>query len=213
MKVLLHACFVMLSMAQYGCLATAWVAAVGADSTRTGHVWFAPFERTWVSNESMAIAPGPVLRRLSILPVDGDADMSSRFTQVISDHTTLTVIPCAKHVRESVLALDDEANRPTIAQNISREMAVDAVLFGRVTKLPSHPSDWGWRAEELRRLHLYLLDKEGHVLWMDELPFTVSVGSKPPIEQVIRAALARHFQDHAQAIGLDARGYMPKKPS
>ena len=45
------ACSVLLQ----GCLAAAWVAAVGVDSLRTSDITFRPFEQSWVSQ------PAPVV--------------------------------------------------------------------------------------------------------------------------------------------------------
>jgi hypothetical protein len=202
-----------LGLLQQGCLAAAWFAAVGADSLRTSHITFRPFEESWVSSGKPSDDPdGLLLTSVALLPVDGDAEMGARLAEVLQQQTALRIEPAAKLEREIAAPLTDEA-RAAIAKDVSRELVVDAVLFGRVAGTTSHPSDWGWKAEESRKLFLYLVDQNGRLLWKDELPFTVVKGSKPPIEQSLQTSLGHHLMDHVRDLGLDHLGYLPKKIS
>ena len=70
----------------------------------------------------------------------------------------------------------DDADRSALAKEITRDLGVDTVLVSRVTGSPAHSSDWGWKAEGSRRLYLYLVNHDGHLLWKDELPFTLVQG-------------------------------------
>src|SRR6185436_20254590 len=74
----------------------------------------------------------------------------------------------------------DDADRRALAKEVTRNLGVDTVLVSRVDGSPSHPSDWGWKAEGSRRLYLYLMNRDGDLLWKDELPFTLVKGSTSP---------------------------------
>jgi len=203
-----------LGLAQQGCLAVAFVAAVGADSLRTGDVTFWPFEQSWVSSEKpQAITESPSLSSVAVLPVEGDADMGGRLLQVLQRQTALRVEPSGKLERDVPFVGANDADRATVAQAVSRELAVDAVLFGRVVGSAAYPGDWGWKDQESRRLFLYLVDRDGHLLWKDELPFTIVKGSKPPIEDSVQTSLGLHLMDHVRDLGLDDLGYFPKRVS
>ncbi len=197
-----------------GCLAVAWVAAVGVDSLRSSDITFRPFEQSWVSHTQAAVDDSDMLSLTSValLPVEGDDDMRSRLAQVFQQQTALRVEATAQPEHESAVSLTDE-DRSMIAQDLSRALAVDAVLFGRVSEVAAHPSDWGWKHEESRRLFLHLVDHEGRLLWKDELPYTVVTGAKPPIEHAVQTSLTNHVMDHVRDLGLDGLGYFPRKPS
>ena len=203
-----------LSLMQQGCLAVGWVVAVGADSLRTSDFIFRPFEQSWVSAEKPAdIVANVSLTSLAVLPVEGDEDMGSRLSHILQRQTALQVVVPATLDREAGLLRGDDNDRSALAKDLSRELDVDAVLFGRVAGSVSHPSDWGWKDVESRRLFLCLVDRDGHVLWKDELPFTVLIGSKPPIEDSVQTSLSHHLMDHIRDLGLDDLGYLPKKLS
>jgi len=207
-------CLMALGLFQQGCLAAAWVVAVGADSMRTSDITFRPFEESWVSSETpVSITESSSLTSLTILPVEGDADMSTRLTQILQRQTALQVVLPVTLDRENVQLPDDETGRAELAKELSRELAVDAVLFARVVGTASHPSDWGWKDEKSQRLYLYLVDRDGHLLWKDELPFTVVTGSKPPLEDSVQTSLTYHLMGHVHDLGLDDIGYLPKKIS
>jgi hypothetical protein len=207
-------CLLALGLLQQGCLAAAWVVAVGADSMRTSDITFRPFEESWVSSETPVwITEGSSLTSLAVLPVEGDADMSSRLTQILQRQTALQVVAPVTLDRENAQLSDDETGRAVLAKELSRKLAVDAVLFGRVAGTASHPSDWGWKDEKSQRLFLYLVDRDGHLLWKDELPYMVVTGSKPPLEDSVQTALTYHLMGHVHDLGLDDLGYLPKKIS
>lgn len=197
-----------------GCLAGAWLAAVGIDSMRSSNVTFSPFERSWVSTENAREMPtGPLLTSVAVPPIEGDAQMGPRLIQTLEQQTALRVDASVPHEGLRLGLLQGGERRAEVAKGLSRELAVDAVLLGRVAAADAHPSDWGWKNEEQRRLYLYLVDRDGHTLWTDELPFTIVTGSKPPIEDRIQAALDRHFTDHVKELRLDDLGYFPLKNS
>jgi len=100
-----------------------------------------------------------------------------------------------------------------MAKEVTRDMGVDTVLVSRVTGSPSHPSDWGWKAEGSRRLYLYLVNRDGRLLWKDQLPFTLVKGVTLPVEASVRVDLAHHVMRHVKMLHLDELGYLPKKLS
>ena len=123
---------------------------------------------------------------VAVLPVEGDPEMSARLATVLQQETTLLVESPA---------------------------TVDTVLVSRVAGSPSHPSDWGWKAEGSRRLYLYLLNHDGRLLWKDQLPFTLVKGSTPPLESSAQVDLAAHVMRHVKKLHLDELGYLPKRIS
>jgi hypothetical protein len=197
-----------------GCFAVAWVAAVGVDSLRSSDITFWPFEQSWVSQTKTAVDNPDMLSLTSValLPVEGDDEMRSRLAQIFQQQTTLRVESTVQPEDEIAASLTDD-DRSALAKDLTRELVVDAVLFGRVSEISAHPSDWGWKQEESRRLYLHLVDHEGRLLWKDELPYTVIIGAKPPIEHAVQTSLTHHLMDHVRDLGLDDLGYFPRKPS
>jgi hypothetical protein len=198
---------------QQGCFAVAWMAAVGADSMRAGDVRFQPFEESWVSTEDpTTIVDGASLNSVALMPVEGDDAMGARLIKLLSQETSLRVVtPGGAHRPHSATAADDE--RALLARELSRELMVDAVLYGHVVTAASQQSEWGWTAQEPRRLFLYMIDRDGHLLWKDQLPFVIVTGAKPALEDSIQRSLTRHFMDHVRELGLDDAGYLPAKSS
>jgi len=199
-----------MTVLQQGCLAAAWVAAVSADSMRTGDVRFQPFEESWVIKESAAtIVDRPSMTSLALVPVDGDEAMGARLTKVLLDETALRVVTPARQ-RGPLLVTMAHRERAVLARQLSRDLEVDAVMYGYVVGAASQSSDWGWKAEEPRRLFLYMVDRDGHLLWKDELPFLIVTGTKPALEESVQRSFTQHFMDHVRELGLDD-GYLPSK--
>ncbi len=86
-------------------------------------------------------------------------------------------------------------------------------FWGEVVDIQTHPGDWGWKDQESKRLYLYLVDPRGRLLWRDELPFMITKGSKPPLEEVIRETLASQLMAHADKMGLGEFGLVPRRIS
>jgi hypothetical protein len=203
-----------------GCLAVAWVAVVGFDSLRTSDLTFWPFEQSWVASKEQGTVSDPHFKvtSVAVLPFEGDAEMGIRLADVLQQETSLRVEGPDRTAAEMSFAVPlisgtDESSRTALAKAVTQELNVDTVLVGRVAESSSHPSDWGWKEEEQRRLFLYLIDQGGRLLWKDELPFTITKGTRPPLEASVQTSLAHHIRDHVQELGLDDLGYLPKKPS
>jgi hypothetical protein len=203
-----------------GCAAGAWVAAMAVDTMKNSHITFWPFEQSWVaardrSNDAMR---NPQVTSIAVLPVEGDPEMSARLATVLQQETTLRV-ESPSTVRAVVTETDsrsaqaDENDRSALAKEITRDLGVDTVLVSRVTGSPSHPSDWGWKAEGSRRLYLYLVNHDGRLLWKDQLPFTLVKGATPPVEASVQVDLAHHVMQHVKKLHLDELGYLPMKLS
>ena len=201
-----------------GCLAAAWVALVAVDSMKSSNVTFEPFEQSWVAqqDQSSDAVPNPKVTSVAVLPVEGDPEMGARLATLLQQETTLRVESPAT-VADGVTGADprsanaDDADRSALAKEITRDLDVDTILVSRVAGSPSHPSDWGWKAEGSRRLYLYLVNHDGHLLWKDELPFTLVNGSTPPLEASVQIDLAHHVMQHVKALRLDELGYLPNK--
>jgi len=205
-----------------GCLAGAWLVVVGLDSSRTADVAFAPFEHSWVAEAPFepATEGQPGLRRVAVVPFEGDEAMSSRLVSALDRHMQLQVVPPTSSTEAELHALaehgtgcHDAAGRERIAQAVGRDLKVDSVLVGHVLAMPANPAAWGWKDREERRLYLYLLTRQGEVLWKDELPFTVVKGTKPPLEDAVVGSLAEHLLTHASTLGLTNLGLAPRRPA
>jgi hypothetical protein len=201
-----------------GCLAGAWVALVAVDSMRSSNVTFEPFEQSWVAQQDQSndAVHNSKVTSVAILPVEGDPEMGARLAILLQQETTLRVESPAT-VADGVTGADprsaeaDDADRSALAKEVTRDLGVDTVLVSRVAGSPSHPSDWGWKAEGSRRLYLYLVNRDGHLLWKDELPFTLVNGSTLPQEASVQTDLSNHVMQHVKELRLDELGYLPKK--
>jgi len=201
-----------------GCLAGAWVALVAVDTMRSSNITFWPFEQSWVAqpHQSSDAVHNSKVTSVAVLPVEGDPEMGARLATLLEQETTLRVQSPAT-VAAGIFAADprsaiaDDADRSALAREVTRNLGVDTVLVSRVAGSPSHPSDWGWKAEGSRRLYLYLVNHDGHLLWKDELPFTLIQGSTPPLEASVQIDLSHHVMKHVKELRLDELGYLPNK--
>ena len=203
-----------------GCLAGAWVALVAVDTMRSSNVTFWPFEQSWVApqqDQSSDAVHNSTVTSVAVLPVEGDTEMGARLATLLQQETTLRVEAPATGAAgiseaDPRSAQSDDADRSALAKEVTRELGVDTVLVSRVTAgSPSHPSDWGWKGEGSRRLYLYLVNHDGHLLWKDELPFTLVKGSTPPLEASVQIDLSHHVMQHVKELHLDELGYLPKR--
>lgn len=202
-----------------GCLAGAWVALVSVDSMRDRNVTFGPFEQSWVApqDQSSDAVHHSKVTSVAVLPVQGDPEMGARLVTLLQQETALRVeVPTS--IAAGVTAADprwakaDDADRSTLAKEVTRNLGVDTVLVSRVVAGSlSHPSDWGRKAEGSRRLYLYLMNRDGHLLWKDELPFTLVKSSTSQQEASVQTDLSDHVMQHVKELRLDELGYLPKK--
>ncbi|THI84960.1 MAG: hypothetical protein CAF41_011965 [Nitrospira sp. CG24A] len=203
-----------------GCAAGAWMAAMAVDTMKSSHITFWPFEQSWVAprDRSSNAMRNPQVTSIAVLPVEGDPEMSARLAAVLQQETTLRVespltVRAVVAETDSRSAQADDKDRSTLAKEITRDLGVDTVLISRVTGSPSHPSDWGWKAEGSRRLYLYLVNHDGRLLWKDQLPFSLVTGGTPQLEASVQVDFAHHVMRHVKELRLDELGYFPKKLS
>jgi len=202
-----------------GCLAGAWVAMVAVDLMRSNDVAFEPFEQSWVAqlDQSSDAVRNSKVTSVAVLPVEGDPEMGARLATLLQQETALRVkMPVSIEARidaaDTHSEKSDEADRSTLAKEVTRDLGVDTVLVSRVAAAaPSHPSDWGWKSEDSRRLYLYLMNRDGQLLWKDELPFTLAKGSTSLQEASVQTDLRDHVMQHVKELRLDELGYLPKK--
>ena len=203
-----------------GSFEQSWVSQVAVNTMRGSNVTFGPFEQSWVAqqDQSSDAVHNLMVRSVAVLPVEGDPGMGARLATLLQQETTLRVEAPAT-VATGATAADprsanaDDADRSALAKAITRDLGVDTILVSRITESPSHPSDWGWKAEGSRRLYLYLVNHDGHLLWKDELPFTLVNGSTPPLEASVQIDLSHHVMQHVKALRLDELGYLPNETS
>jgi hypothetical protein len=149
---------------------------------------------------------------IAVLPVEGDPEMGARLATLLQQETALHVEVPTGIAADPRSAKADDADRSTLAKGVTRDLGVDTVLVSRVVVgSPLHPSDWGRNAEGSRRLYLYLIARDGHLLWKDELPFTLVKGLTPPLEASVQTDLSDHVMQHVKELRLDDLGYIPKK--
>ena len=207
------------SLLLQGCVAGAWVAAVAVDSMRSSNVTFEPFEQSWVAKQDQSSDSVLNLKvtSVAVLPVEGDPEMGARLAALLQEETALRVeTPVSIAAGGTVIGprseKAEEIDRSAMAKEVTRSLSVDTVLVSRVTAgSPSHPSDWGWKSEDSRRLYLYLMNRDGQLLWKDELPFTLVKGSTPQQEASMQTDLSDHVMQHVKELRLDELGYLPKK--
>jgi len=208
------------SLLLQGCLAGAWVALVAVDTMRSSNIIFWPFEQSWVAqqDQSSDVVHNSKVTSVAVLPVEGDPEMGARLATLLQQETTLRVespviVATGISAADPRSARADDADRSALAKEVTRDLGVDTILVSRVAGSPSHPSDWGWKAEGSRRLYLYLVDHDGQLLWKDELPFTLVKGSTPPLEASVQIDLSQHVMQHVKELRLDELGYLPKRIS
>ena len=202
-----------------GCLDGAWVTLMAVDTMKSSHMTFWPFEQSWVAprNQSSDEMRNSKVTSVAVLPVEGDPEMGARLVTLLQEETALRVeIPVSTATGIAVADIhsekSDDADRSTLAKEVTRNLGVDTVLVSRVAVgSPSHPSDWGWKAEGSRRLYLYLMNRDGQLLWKDELPFTQVTVSTPSQEASVQTDLSDHVMQHVKELRLDELGYLPKK--
>ena len=150
---------------------------MAVDTMKSSHITFWPFEQSWVAprDRSSDEMRNSKVTSVAVLPVEGDPEMGARLATVLQQETTLRVESPAT-VETGITETDprsaqaDDADHSALAKEITRDMGVDTVLVSRVAGSPSHPSDWGWKAEGSRRLYLYLLNHDGRLRRSARMP-------------------------------------------
>ena len=204
--------------ATVGSFEQSWVAQVAVNTMSSSNVTFEPFEQSWVApqDQSSDAVHNPTVTSVAVLPIEGDPEMGARLATLLQQETTLRVespatIAAGVTAADPRAAIADDADRSALAKEITRDLGVDTVLVSRVADAPSHPSDWGWKAGGSRRLYLYLVNHDGHLLWKDELPFTLVKDTTSPLEASVQMDFSLHVMQQVKALHLDELGYLPNK--
>ena len=74
-----------------GCMAIAWLGAVGIDRTMSSDIEFRPFENSWVVVPQER-QPLVSMKSIAIMPFTGDPVMAERWAAVFRDITDLRVV-------------------------------------------------------------------------------------------------------------------------
>ena len=153
-----------------GCTVLAWLGIVCVDVARCSDVKFEPFEYSWVAppEERRQVH----LKHLAVVSFVGDVRMAEWWATVLAQATDLHVIGPAEvssrlppnmltQLTQSTSDQDDIA----LAPQLSRDIQVDGVLFGRVVIEPPQKAFWGLKERYPKRLFLHLIGAEGTLLW------------------------------------------------
>ena len=197
-----------------GSFEQSWVGQMAVNTTRSSNVIFGQFEKSWVAQQDQSgdAVNDSKVTSVAVFPVEGDPEMGGRLATLLQQETALRVESPAGVTAAGLRSGNvDDAERSTLAKEVTRDLGVDSILVIRVTESPSHPSDWGWRAEGTRRLYLYLVNSEGQLLWKDELPFTLVNGPHLPLGTSVQTDLVHHVMQHVKVLRLDELGYLPNK--
>jgi hypothetical protein len=189
-----------------GCAVVAWLGIVCADVARCSDVKFESFEHSWVAppEERQQVH----LKHLAVAPFVGDIRMAEWWATVLAQATDRYVISPAEvisrlppnvltQLTQSTTDQDDIA----LAPQLSRDIQVDGVLFGRVVDEPPQKTFWGLKVRYPQRLFLHLVSAEGTLLWKGELPFLAVKGTKEVDEEVVKRTLLTHITTHAKELG------------
>jgi hypothetical protein len=188
-----------------GCSVLAWLGLVCADVATCSDVEFESFEHAWVAPpEARQQVP---LKHIAVAPFVGDLRMADWWATVLGQATDRHVVSPAEissrlapnvltQLTQSTTDQDDIALTP----QLSRDIQVDGVLFGRVVGEPPQKAFWGWKMSYPGRLFLHLVSAEGMLLWKGELPFTVVKGTKDIDEDMVKRTLLTHIRTHAKEL-------------
>ena len=193
------------ALGMQGCVAIVWLAAVGIDRARTSDIEFQPFENSWVGGpqERQHLAS---IKRITVMPFDGDPMMAERWIAVFRDMTDLRVESLSDATQYEVS--DHGQMRPT--QRMHAESQVDCVLIGNVSGHVQQKSFAGFKQRSSQRVHLHLACDSGTLLWRTELPYTIVTGAKDLDEEMVTQALLFHVRAQANELGLAELGRFNK---
>ena len=189
-----------------GCAALAWLGIVGADVSRSSDVEFESFEHSWVAPPEKRQQVH--LKHLAVAPFVGDIRMAEWWATVLAQATDRHVISPAEvssrlspNVLTQLMQSTTDQDDIALAPQLSRDIQVDAVLFGRVVGEPPQKAFWGLKERYPQRLFLHLVSAEGTLLWKGELPFMMVKGTKEVDEEMVGKTLLTHITTHAKELG------------
>lgn len=188
-----------------GCSFLAWVGLVCTDVATCSDVTFKSFEYSWVAPPEER--QGVTLTHLAVAPFAGDILMGEWWAAVLAQATDRLVMSPAEVSRRlhpnmltHLIQNTTDQDNIALAPQLSRDIQVDGVLFGRVVSEPPQNAFWGLKERYPKRLFLHLVGVEGTLLWKGELPFTVVKGTKDIDEDVVKRTLLTHIRTHAKEL-------------
>lgn len=200
-----------------GCTILAWIGMVSTDVARSSDVEFLSFENVWAapSESQQHVA----LRHVAVAPFDGNLPMAEWWADALRLATDRDVTGPAEltaFLTPNVMAeLAQSAEHETdivLAKQMSAEMNVDAVLFGRIAVDPPMKAFWGLKDRYRQRLFLRLITSEGTLLWKAELPFTLTKGAKEIDEEFAKRTLMAHVTSHENELRWRELGLLEAAP-
>jgi hypothetical protein len=194
------------ALGMQGCVAIAWLGAIGIDRIRTSDIEFQSFENSWVvgPQEWQHLAS---IKSIAVMPFDGDPMMAERWAAVFRDMTDLRVE--SRFDATGYGVSDYGQMRPT--QRIREESQVDCVLIGHVSGQVPQKSFAGLKEHSSQRVHLQLVSDSGTLLWKTELPYTIVTGAKGLDEEMVTKALLTHVRAQANELGFGEPGAFNKR--
>ena len=110
------------------------------------------------------------LKRIAVAPFVGDLRMADWGAIVLGQATDRHVIGPAEvdgHLPANVLTQmtrnTTDQDDIALAPQVSRDIQVDAVLFGRVVSKPTQKAFWGSKERYPKRVYLHLVSAEGTI--------------------------------------------------
>ena len=185
------------ALAMQGCMAIAWLGAVGIDRTMSSDIEFRPFENSWVvvPQERQHLVS---MKSIAIMPFTGDPVMAERWAAVFREIPDLRVVSPSDTTQSVV----PDHGQIGSARRMGEESQVDYVLIGTVAGQAPQKSFAGLKARSLHRLYLQLMSDSGTIMWKTELPFTIVTGAKDLDEAIVTKALLTHVRAQANELGL-----------
>lgn len=185
------------AMAMQGCMAIAWLGAVGIDRALTSDIEFQSFENSWViaPQERQHLAS---MKSIAVMSFAGDPVMAERWAVVFREMTDLRVVSPSDATRYYGVSHHRQIG---LAQRMTVESQVDCVLIGNVAGRTPQKGFAGLKERSAQRLYLQLVSDSGTLMWKTELPYTIVTGAKDLDEEIVTKALLTHVRTHANELG------------
>lgn len=194
------------ALAIQGCMAIAWVGAVGIDRARTSDIELQPFENSWVVAPQERQRLG-LVKSIAVIPFAGDLMMAERWAIVFRDMTDLRVVSPSDAIRYGV----SDHGQIGQARQMTVESQADCVLIGNVAGQAPQKSFAGLKERSAQRLYLGLGCDSGTLMWKTELPYTIVTGAKDLDEEIVTKALLTHVRAQANELEFAELGASNKR--
>jgi hypothetical protein len=194
------------ALAIQGCMAIAWVGAVGIDRARTSDIELQPFENSWVVAPQERQRLG-LVKSIAVMPFAGDLMMAERWAAVFREMTDLRVVSPSDATRYGV----SHHGQIGPTQRMGVESQVDCVLNGNVADQPPQKSFAWLKERSAQRLYLHLVCDSRTLIWKTELPYTIVTGAKDLDEEMVTKALLIYVRAYANELEFAELGASNKR--